>query len=678
MPSLDLEITDDDIRALESIDGLTFDSERSKILKSLGTIDVQACPGSGKTTLIAAKLILLSQKWPYRHRGICVLSHTNVAKHEIINKLEASNVLEARNLLSYPHFIGTIQEFVNRYLGIPYLRSCGISVNLIDKEHCVELIYSRLSHVTRTYIDQKSQHGNPLFDFNLKMNGESIEMDVPTFPNGSNSDSYKNLKKTRMKLISEGYFFFHDFYIFAEKILARHLSLPTIIQERFPLAFMDEMQDTQKFQDELLQKIFPLDSVTTAVQRFGDPDQAIFTGINGEESNESYNNKPRSGMSFVIDKSHRFDATICQKVKGLSFNGVELDTDLSEEILEKRKECHANNEGFKHTIFIYRDETIGRVIPEFAKLVATQFNDKTKAAAPFSVKAVGAVGNEIDPQGQHLKIGHYWQSFDKSKSQKNFRENCFIEAVYFIRRKSEGDWSESYKCINDCILRLLRLAGIKGEDGKNLTSTSLKVLLIANKDWHRYRRVLFWLMNHGNPLTDGKWQKVCTVLTRMLGIESPSAQVTVYLEYKQNLEQEQTDGAAIPNSPTFEGIKIELSTIHGVKGETHDATLVLETKNYNHDIYAMLSYITGERPNTTYTNASLKSDPTNVRDAAKMPNQKFMRQFYVAMSRPRHLLCLAVHNDRITADQITLLQANEKGWNITHIQDSADDQESRS
>jgi DNA helicase-2/ATP-dependent DNA helicase PcrA len=664
VPLLNLEITDDDIRALGRLDELTFDSERSRILKSLDTIDIQACPGSGKTTLIAAKLILLSQKWPHRNHGICVLSHTNVAKNEIINKIKNSNVSEARNLLSYPHFIGTIQEFVNRYLGIPYLRSCNIPVNLIDTERCVELIYFRLSHSTKTYIDTKSQYENPLFKFNLKMNGASIDMDVPTFPNGSSSDSFNNLKTTRTKLIREGYFFFRDFYVFADKILASNPSLSTILQERFPLVFMDEMQDTQKFQDELLQKIFPLDSTATAVQRFGDPDQAIFNGINDEVPNESYISKPRSGMSFVIDKSHRFDTSISRKIKGLSFNEVGLDTDLSEANLKKRNGCHSDGEQFRHTIFIYNDATIGQIIPEFAKLVASQFSDEVKKTAAFSVKAVGAVGKEIDGNGQ-LKIGHYWQGFDKSKSQKNFKENCFIEAVYFIRQKSEGDWSEGYKYLNDCVLRLLRLAGIKDEDGKSLTATSLKVLLMAKKDWHRYRRVLFWLMDHGNPLTDSKWQKVKTILTKIFGIKSTIA----YLEYKQTLKQEKTEGTAIQNSPVLEGIRVELSTIHGVKGETHDATLILETKNYNHDVYAMLPYITGEKPNTANTNASLKTDPTNVKDIAKMPNQKFMRQLYVAMSRPRHLLCLAVHNDRITADQITLMQAPEKGWNIKRLQD---------
>jgi len=115
-------ISDTDIDQLSRQECLTFDENRRKILKAMHSIDVQACPGSGKTTLIAAKLILLAQKWPLKHQGICVLSHTNVAKDEIISRLKVSNIREARSLLSYPHFIGTIQEFVNRFLALPYLR----------------------------------------------------------------------------------------------------------------------------------------------------------------------------------------------------------------------------------------------------------------------------------------------------------------------------------------------------------------------------------------------------------------------------------------------------------------------------------------------------------------------------------------------------------------------------
>jgi len=122
-------ISDEDIRFLEREEELFFStnedypkSDRQKILKSMTSIDVQACPGSGKTTLIAAKLILLARKWSLQHQGICVISHTNVAKNEIINRLKNSKIIEARRLTGYPHFIGTIQDFIDRFERYPFFK----------------------------------------------------------------------------------------------------------------------------------------------------------------------------------------------------------------------------------------------------------------------------------------------------------------------------------------------------------------------------------------------------------------------------------------------------------------------------------------------------------------------------------------------------------------------------
>ncbi|MEI8650972.1 hypothetical protein P4S73_28885 [Paraglaciecola sp. Hal342] len=42
-------------------------------------------------------------------------------------------------------------------------------------------------------------------------------------------------------------------------------------------------------------------------------------------------------------------------------------------------------------------------------------------------------------------------------------------------------------------------------------------------------------------------------------------------------------------------IYIEVDTIHSVKGETHAATLMLETKFYEYDVHQMLDYIIGTK-----------------------------------------------------------------------------------
>ena len=63
------------------------DVERQAVLLEAGSRDINAAPGSGKTSILAAKLLLLARKWPFDKRGICVLSHTNVAREEIQRRL---------------------------------------------------------------------------------------------------------------------------------------------------------------------------------------------------------------------------------------------------------------------------------------------------------------------------------------------------------------------------------------------------------------------------------------------------------------------------------------------------------------------------------------------------------------------------------------------------------------
>ncbi len=77
-----ITITDEDISSAEQIllpDGKTFDDERKAYIKRLDTLDLQAVPGSGKTTVLLAKLIILETYLPLHDgSGILIISHTKV------------------------------------------------------------------------------------------------------------------------------------------------------------------------------------------------------------------------------------------------------------------------------------------------------------------------------------------------------------------------------------------------------------------------------------------------------------------------------------------------------------------------------------------------------------------------------------------------------------------------
>lgn len=92
-----------------------FDEEKQKIINCTDSAHIKACPGSGKTTTLLAKLVLLAEQMPFKNgKGICVLTYTNVAIDEIKAKLGH----KADLLFSYPNFFGTIQTFVDEFLQV--------------------------------------------------------------------------------------------------------------------------------------------------------------------------------------------------------------------------------------------------------------------------------------------------------------------------------------------------------------------------------------------------------------------------------------------------------------------------------------------------------------------------------------------------------------------------------
>ena len=118
MPQEIDNISDDEIRNAEKIllpNGKEFDEERKAFIRNFNTIDLQAVPGSGKTTALLAKLLILERKLPFDDgSGILVLSHTNAAIDEIKEKIQK----HCPKLFSYPNFIGTIQSFVDDFLAL--------------------------------------------------------------------------------------------------------------------------------------------------------------------------------------------------------------------------------------------------------------------------------------------------------------------------------------------------------------------------------------------------------------------------------------------------------------------------------------------------------------------------------------------------------------------------------
>jgi DNA helicase-2/ATP-dependent DNA helicase PcrA len=113
----------------------------------------------------------------------------------------------------------------------------------------------------------------------------------------------------------------------------------------------------------------------------------------------------------------------------------------------------------------------------------------------------------------------------------------------------------------------------------------------------------------------------------------------------ENEETLQSNNIYKYSSGTTE-VKIEVSTIHSVKGETHTATCYLETFFYDYDIKRIINYMTG--------------DNTEPRQKKVIQNLKMA---FVGMSRLSHLLCVAVHRDSISGQEEALRRS---GWDVNN------------
>jgi ATP-dependent exoDNAse (exonuclease V) beta subunit len=131
---------------------------------------------------------------------------------------------------------------------------------------------------------------------------------------------------------------------------------------------------------------------------------------------------------------------------------------------------------------------------------------------------------------------------------------------------------------------------------------------------------------------------------------------TEFLEWMQS---EPAEAAGTPSKianlfryPTADPkVSVKLGSIHSVKGETHTATLVLDSFHMTHHLKKLIPWLAGKRP---------KAGEDNTGEEAALIER--LKLHYVAMTRPSHLLCLAMRSDALKPKDRVAIQA--RNWRI--------------
>ncbi|WP_048190496.1 ATP-dependent helicase [Methanobacterium sp. SMA-27] len=555
-------------------------------------IIVRACPGSGKTFTVAAKMAQLLKDWPYSYQGVAVISFTNAAWEEIEKELKKSFYTNIP--IKYPHFLGTIDSFINQFIFFPY------------------------GHLVINCKSRPVLAGEPAYPWKTKKNDgfhnqffDKISYDI----NGNLSkikkihvslaiqSQYNYVKNMKNRLWRSGLFNQSDANYFAMKIIDNYPSIAKLIALRFPFIIIDEAQDTSEIQMKIIDAI--TNSQLENIMLVGDPDQAIFewNSANPDLFNEKCN---QDGWNCItMNESLRSSQKIC--------NFTHFLTKLKEPSTSINNDKNIVNFKFNPEIWEYNpnnNDFDDELINPFLKICEENEITLTSSNIAILARSNNLIDEIILSRQDNIEISNLpSNTLDSVWIQENFTKE--LAKSKYLYDKSE--FQKSFQLLEKTYISLLSNTPVYSD---------YKLSEIIRKiGYFDFKNEIFNLIKL-MPKTDvsiGKW------IERFNENLHKDGRFLNYidLEIKKGYHDMAFDDLFSYNIIDNE-IPYNLSTIHKVKGETFEAVLLILKKGSAGPMYR-----------TLLTNNK------------KTEDHEELKNVYVGITRPRKILVLAVPSEDI-------------------------------
>ncbi|MCK5015717.1 MAG: ATP-dependent helicase [Candidatus Peribacteraceae bacterium] len=555
-------------------------------------IIVKACPGSGKTYSVTARLAKLISKKKYHHQGIAVLSFTNNACIEIKDYLEKHcNISE----IGYPHFIGTLDSFINKYIFFPFghlVMECDKRPEIVGTEYNKWYEYDSSK---RNYRTRKISDPDYYFD---KVSINIIDHPFPIVPvqvfhfswkrnkDGSFRQEIQDILKRKYYYFSQGKANQADANYLAYRLLVNYPQIAKNLAKRFPTIIIDEAQDTTELQMAILD-ILDASSLEN-LMLIGDPNQAIFEWNTADSSFFMKKYESEDWHKIDLEENRRSSQNICEllnKFYNYNMNSV-----------AESEHCTLTPEILGH------DETKKSITSIKEKFLKKCEDEEGMPAKQIAILYRGT------------RFGEKY--FNLAIENINFDNLPWRNNNYHVRDIVHGKYLIDNGKLKDG-LRLIEKGYLKLKFGIKYVSREYIQEQIDNNNFRQYRYELF---NFIGKLPDTKGKMLSNWINEAEAV------------LDQKLDIKQGKGNVLINKLFLErdsdnDFDYYLNTIHSVKGSTYDAVLVfLKKSSSTKDYKTILS--------KTYNEADV--------DKKKRDDEE-IRIVYVACSRPRKLLWIAVY-----------------------------------
>lgn len=409
---------------------------QKKAIDSTGKTILKSCPGSGKTFVVAKKMIKEMKQWKYKNRGIALLSFTNVA-HEEVNKQIFS--LSGIGSIDYPHYTGTIDSFLSQFLFLPYghlIMKCERQPSLIQDNSIS--ITNKVKE--RMWRGECHKNGcNPL-DFYINEDGNVVNSIRKVACSISKNKPCVNFKK---KYYSYGLATYKDIIIIAKKILQNYPKIATLLAQKFPMIIIDEAQDTSQEQMEIIDLLSQYG--VNNIMLIGDPDQAIYEWRDADPSVFLNKFKSSEWQPNELNENFRCSQKIC--------NATEIFSTLSSTSIACGETA---NSDLKPIVLRYNNSDKKQAIDYFLDICKK--NDIVISPENVAVLVrgkAGLIGKDYSQiidlwQSQTAKLlseASYERDYKSLKRAISLVEKALIE-IYIIADKPILNKLETDNCIN--------------------------------------------------------------------------------------------------------------------------------------------------------------------------------------------------------------------------------------
>jgi hypothetical protein len=635
---------------------------RRLVIKCAESIDVAACPGSGKTTVLVAKLAILASRWAWATRGMCVLSHTNAARSEIGRRLGCT--LVGQRLLSYPHFIGTIHGFLNEFLALPWLRAQGYPIRVIDNSVCQERVWRRLDPKTRSALEKRRMREGDLVACDVRFSPGSRG---GKFPCGETTPTYQATKAALEVVAREGYFRHDDTLIWADDLLDRRGSIVGVLRERFPIVFIDEAQDNSEEQAAILNRIFGGTGDGVVKQRLGDSNQAVFGS--GQAEIATTDAFPLAAKRRDLPDSYRFGQAVADLADSFGIQPY------SSGFVGRGPCGYPQVDAAKcpHTIFLFDKGRLTAVLDAYGQLLVDTFPEEVLRDGTFvAVSQVHNNPEQLQEQNRPYGVQDYWPQYDPTSPRIGALPRTLNQ--YIVRGVSEADaagcTSAAVEGIAEGILRLAStVAPEVSRSHHRYCHRHICACLAASGDaLNSYLNMVHEIAAQRVPIDQGTWEnkwreKARVVASALAGAPVVGNGAERFLSFGSQvyppdamLGRSRANVYGYPHDKPR--VEIEVGSIHSVKGQTHTATLAMESFWNGHNLESLREWVL---------------DPLREwREGDGVRRKTRLRLHYVAMTRPTHLVCLAMRRGAFEdtegrLDPVQMQTLAKRGWQVVEV-----------